>query len=402
MIKLRPPTEQDFPSPLRSPRLTSILGIALGTTITLCLITGLISHLIQHPPGWFSWPTGPSGLYRVTQGVHVTSGLISIPLLAVKLWSVAPKFWRRFPFGRARAMIIEAVERGTILLLVGAAFFEVLTGLLNVAEAYLWPFYFPEVHYFMAWLLIGSVVLHVAVKLPTMITALRRPDRPRTEPQPDEPRPDEPATPVGSRPAESAITRRHLFVGTALAGVTIAIATVGDKIPALRGVSVLAQRSGAGPQGLPVNRTAAAAGIRPDQVGPGYRLIIAGTRTVELTLDDLTALPQQTVELPIACVEGWSQLATWTGVRLADLIALAEGQTGDHGLAEARMVSFDAGPYGRSVVAPPLARHPDTLIALRLNGEVLDHDHGYPARLIAPNRPGALQTKWLTRIELVR
>jgi DMSO/TMAO reductase YedYZ molybdopterin-dependent catalytic subunit len=38
------------------------------------------------------------------------------------------------------------------------------------------------------------------------------------------------------------------------------------------------------------------------------------------------------------------------------------------------------------------------LIALRLNGEALHLDHGYPARLIAPNRPGVLQTKWISRI----
>ncbi|WP_175047931.1 molybdopterin-dependent oxidoreductase [Microlunatus speluncae] len=388
IIRLRPPNEQDFRSPLRSERLTSILGIALGLAFTICFLTGLISHLIQHPPGWFAWPTGPSWLYRVTQGLHVTTGMAAIPLLAVKLWSVAPKFWRRFPTGRARAMIIEAVERGTILLLIGAAFFEVLTGLLNVAEAYLWPFFFPEVHYLMAWLLIGSVVLHVAVRLPIMISALRRRDR-RPPPPPAEPR---------APGAETTITRRHLLTGTAIAAAVIAIATLGDKIPALRGVSVLAQRSGTGPQGLPVNRTAAAAGIRADQVGADYRLALVGTRTVELSLADLTALPQRTVELPIACVEGWSQLATWTGVRLSDLIGLVD----DHDFTEARLASFDAGPYGRSVVASALARHPETLIALRLNGEVLDHDHGFPARLIAPNRPGALQTKWLSRIEIVR
>ncbi len=396
MIKFRVPREEDFTSPLRSTKLTGILGIALGIAFTICLITGLISHLIQHPPGWFSWPTGPSWLYRVTQGVHVTTGMISIPLLAVKLWSVAPKFWRRLPPLRpARAMIIEAIERGTILLLIGAAFFEVLTGLLNVAQAYLWPFFFPEVHYFMAWLLIGSVALHLAVKLPTLITALRRPERPTPA---DAPATEAPAaSPEPARPPAS-ITRRQLLTGTALAGLVIAIATLGDKIPALRNVSVLAQRSGNGPQGLPVNRTAAAAGIRPDQVGSDYRLTLVGARTVQLSLAELTALPQQTVQLPIACVEGWSQLANWTGVRLADLVALV----GDHDFTETRLDSFDAGPYGRSVVASPLARDPETLVALRLNGEVLDHDHGYPARLIAPNRPGALQTKWLSRIEVVR
>ncbi|MEP7092226.1 MAG: molybdopterin-dependent oxidoreductase [Nocardioidaceae bacterium] len=38
---------------------------------------------------------------------------------------------------------------------------------------------------------------------------------------------------------------------------------------------------------------------------------------------------------------------------------------------------------------------------MRLNGEALSIDHGYPARLIAPNRPGVLQTKWVARIEVV-
>lgn len=377
MIELRPPREADFGSPLRSPRLTTVIGIALGSAFTLCLLTGLISHLVQHPPGWFAWPTGPAWLYRVTQGTHVTSGVISIPLLAAKLWSVAPKFWRRIPLRISREAVLEAVERGTILLLVGSAFFEVLTGLFNVAQAYLWPFYFPEVHYVMAWLLIGSVALHIAVKLPTMITALRRR------------RPAEPDT-------RRTVSRRQLLTGTGLAAAVIALVTLGDKIPALRPISVLAQRSGDGPQGLPVNRSAAAAAITPAQVGDGYRMTVVGNRTVELTSDDLTALPQHTVDLPIACVEGWSQVATWTGVRLADLLALA-GAAG----AGARVISFDRGPYGRSTVSAELARHPDTLIALRLNGEVLDRDHGYPARLIAPNRPGALQTKWLFRIEAV-
>jgi DMSO/TMAO reductase YedYZ molybdopterin-dependent catalytic subunit len=49
-------------------------------------------------------------------------------------------------------------------------------------------------------------------------------------------------------------------------------------------------------------------------------------------------------------------------------------------------------------VPPAHTRDPLTLIALRLNGAVLHVDHGYPARLIAPNRPGVLQTKWVGRL----
>jgi DMSO/TMAO reductase YedYZ molybdopterin-dependent catalytic subunit len=47
-----------------------------------------------------------------------------------------------------------------------------------------------------------------------------------------------------------------------------------------------------------------------------------------------------------------------------------------------------------------LADDPLTLVALRLNGSTLSIDHGYPCRLIGPDRPGVLQTKWLGRIEV--
>ena len=52
--------------------------------------------------------------------------------------------------------------------------------------------------------------------------------------------------------------------------------------------------------------------------------------------------------------------------------------------------------------ANPLSREhvqdPDTLLAYEVNGETLNLDHGYPLRLIGPNRPGVMQTKWLYRM----
>jgi DMSO/TMAO reductase YedYZ molybdopterin-dependent catalytic subunit len=54
--------------------------------------------------------------------------------------------------------------------------------------------------------------------------------------------------------------------------------------------------------------------------------------------------------------------------------------------------------YSSSVIDPQHAVDPDTLLALELNGEVLDLDHGFPVRLIAPDRPGVLQTKWLRHV----
>jgi len=81
-------------------------------------------------------------------------------------------------------------------------------------------------------------------------------------------------------------------------------------------------------------------------------------------------------------------------VRLRDLAALVGADP-----AEADVRSLEEiGRYRVSTVARPHLRDPLTLVALRLNGSPLHLDHGYPARLIAPNRPGVLQTKWLARI----
>jgi DMSO/TMAO reductase YedYZ molybdopterin-dependent catalytic subunit len=150
-----------------------------------------------------------------------------------------------------------------------------------------------------------------------------------------------------------------------------------------------------------VNKSAQSAGMLGVATDPAYRLMLigpAGTRA--LALADLTAMDQHTANLPIACVEGWSQSADWTGVRIRDLADLA-GVPGD---ATVTVESLQKGSrYGTSMLPPNFVQNPLTLLALRLHGEPLALDHGYPARLIAPNRPGVLQTKWvgILRVEAV-
>ena len=179
-----------------------------------------------------------------------------------------------------------------------------------------------------------------------------------------------------------------------LAALIAAGVTAGDKLPQLRNVGVLSQRSGAGPQGVPVNRTASAAGVVVDD---DWQLMVVDRGIGRaLRLADLRAMPQHSAVLPIACVEGWNAWATWEGVRLSDLV------DDPLDVAELTLRSPDPGGYGASTVTPQALNHPDTLLALRLNGEQLSLDHGYPARLIAPNRPGVLQTKWVNVIEVRR
>jgi len=364
-----------FPSELRSARLTTWLGLALGAAFGICFGTGLLSHLVQHPPAWFWWPSRPVWLYQVTQGVHVATGLACLPLLGVKLWSVYPRLFTWPPF----RTVVHALERASVAVLVAAALFQVIGGLLNVMRWYaLMPFFFTAGHYWGAWLAAGALLVHIAVQLPTVRSALAR-------------------TPREPTPAAPGLSRRGLLAGTAAAAGLITLATVGQTVRPLASIALLApRRPDIGPQRLPVNKTAAAAGIGAE-VDAAYRLVVTGPAgAMELDLGALNAMPQHTVELPIACVEGWSATATWTGVRLRDLVARVGA---DPENAEVLVESLERrGRYRTSTVPPTHTRDPLTLIALRLNGQTLHPDHGYPARLIAPARPGVLQTKWVSHL----
>jgi DMSO/TMAO reductase YedYZ molybdopterin-dependent catalytic subunit len=365
------------PSRLRGTAVTARVGLALGVALAVCFVTGLVSHFIQHPQPWFFWPTRPVWLYRLTQGLHVISGIAAIPLLVVKLWSVWPKLFERPILGGP----IRQLERLSILVLVASMFFQLSTGLLNTAQWYAFEFFFTTSHYAMAWVAFGAVVVHIGVKLPVIRRALGEPL-------------DELAAGGSNGPS-----RRSVLVGTGLAVALATVVTAGQTVPWMRRLSVLAPRSGEGPQGVPVNRSAIAAGVIRRAKSPDYRLtVVNGATAKAFSVADLTAMPQATHQLPIACVEGWSANAEWTGVVLADLLAAV----GASPHSDVRMISLEPpGPYSRTTLPARHSRDSQTLIALRLNGEVLDLDHGYPCRLIAPTRPGVLQTKWLSRIEVV-
>src|SRR4029079_7014259 len=105
-------------SPLRGPWLTSVLGLVLLVTLPIVIITGLLSYIAYGPRfgaaipadvGWlklptFDWPTNPKWLYRLTQGLHVGLGLIMIPVVLAKLWSVIPRLFT-WPPARSAANV---------------------------------------------------------------------------------------------------------------------------------------------------------------------------------------------------------------------------------------------------------------------------------------------------------
>jgi hypothetical protein len=398
------PRPESFASRLRTTAVTARVGVWLGVCFTIAFVTGLWSHYQQTPPGWFTLPTRPVQLYRYTQGLHVIAGTAAVPLLLVKLWTVYPKLFERLDRRRVRRLAVQGAERLSIALLVSAAIFQLATGLANVSHWYPWSFSFRSTHYAVGWIAFGALVLHVAVKLPLIRDAFKAgvdPGAVSDDGAAVEPPAETPGT-AAARPPDavsSGLSRRGLLRATWLATGVVVLSTAGATVPFLRRVSVLGVRDGDGPQGVPVNKSAVAAGVTDLATDPAYRLLVTyAGRSLRMSRSDLGALPQTPVELPIACVEGWSAMAQWRGVRLRDLLALLDAPTG---LAVAVESLQPEGPFRTSVIPPQFVDDPLTVLALEVNGADLDLDHGYPCRIIAPNRPGVRQTKWVGTIEVL-
>ena len=291
-------------------------------------------------------------------------------------------------------------------MLVGGVLFEFATGILDIQNYYVFPFSFYTAHLYGAWVFIAGFVVHVALKFPRMVAGLRSRSLRRELRTPLAQMTPEELDPVGpaaeslraAHPRAPTISRRGLLAAVGGASLTLAGLVVGQSIggPARR-TSLFGPRglSATAPHYLPVNRTAASIGLTAADVGPGYRLTLIGMRTVTLTQAQLLALPQRAVELPIACVEGWSVSGRWTGVRLADLARLARMPYP----AAAQVDSIQqVGAFKTAVLSAGQVADPQSLLAVTLNGRVLPRDHGYPARTIIPNAPGVHNTKWVNKI----
>jgi DMSO/TMAO reductase YedYZ molybdopterin-dependent catalytic subunit len=139
-------------------------------------------------------------------------------------------------------------------------------------------------------------------------------------------------------------------------------------------------------------------GSVPTPTAASYRLHVSGlvTHAAAYSLGDLQALPQTTLVRDFQCVTGWRvPQVHWQGVALSALLDRAEPSAG---ATAVRFRSFD-GTYTESL---PLdqARRPDVLVALRMLGAPVTHDHGGPVRMYAASMYGYKSTKWLSGIEL--
>ena len=327
------------------------------------------------------WPTSPGWLYALNQGLHVTVGIIIVPLLLAKLWSVIPRLFAWPPVTGP----VNALERIGILLLVGSAIFQFATGIANAQLYYPWHFDFLEAHYYGGLIFIASLVLHVAVKFPAMrrAYATRReviaPDDDLRAPDPD------------ARDAQPpwAVRARRGRRGDARGDDRGAV----DRRAAARGGALRAARRGR---------------VLPDQQDRGRR--------ADHARDGGTRLPAEARRRGRARADARrAGRDAPAHVRPAD--RLRRGLVDDPALdrrapARSRRDRRDArrrGDGGRLAAAArrlppgddrprPDRRTPTRSWRCEVNGAPLSLDHGFPARIIVPALPGVHCTKWVKEL----
>jgi DMSO/TMAO reductase YedYZ molybdopterin-dependent catalytic subunit len=191
---------------------------------------------------------------------------------------------------------------------------------------------------------------------------------------------------------------RAAFLGTVAAGISgIALAsrfssTVSDAMSGVAGAIPV------------VNEIAPTSGWRIYSVNPPmpvfdaktYRLKIGGevAKPVELTYDELLALPAVEQVSDFHCVTGWSvPNVKWRGVQPQTLIDLVQPRAG---LRQVTFASLED-PYVDGL-SPDQFALPDTLIATHMDGLPLSRAHGAPVRVVVPQMYGYKGVKWLSDI----
>jgi DMSO/TMAO reductase YedYZ molybdopterin-dependent catalytic subunit len=125
-----------------------------------------------------------------------------------------------------------------------------------------------------------------------------------------------------------------------------------------------------------------------------YRLVIEGEveEPLSLTYEELLALPAVEHRIRLSCVSGWTEVPTWRGPRVADVLALARERE-DTGFVAFRSLSGYGFTWHRHRLNEERA-----ILATHVNGAPLSTNHGFPVRLIVPGYPGQNMVKQIDRM----
>jgi DMSO/TMAO reductase YedYZ molybdopterin-dependent catalytic subunit len=135
----------------------------------------------------------------------------------------------------------------------------------------------------------------------------------------------------------------------------------------------------------------------PEVDGEDYKLEVTGLVQSKdtWTLKALNALPQETQITRLICVEGWSEVGKWTGVRLSDFLRRVGADL------TAKYVWFRCAEGYHSSIDMPTAMHPQTQMTLQFDGKELEPKYGYPMRIRIPTKLGFKNPKHVMEIAVI-
>jgi DMSO/TMAO reductase YedYZ molybdopterin-dependent catalytic subunit len=135
----------------------------------------------------------------------------------------------------------------------------------------------------------------------------------------------------------------------------------------------------------------------PEVDGADYELILNGLieNKEAWSLERLRALPQETQITRLICVEGWSMVGKWTGVRLSDFLRRVGADL------SAKYVWFRCAEGYHSSIDMPTALHPQTQMTLQFDGKELEPKYGYPMRIRIPTKLGFKNPKHVMEIAVI-
>jgi DMSO/TMAO reductase YedYZ molybdopterin-dependent catalytic subunit len=138
-------------------------------------------------------------------------------------------------------------------------------------------------------------------------------------------------------------------------------------------------------------------GVQPEIDIGEWRLEVTGLveNPLSLTYDEILAMPQVTQITYLYCMPGYEGTGEWTGVPL--LYVLEKAGYSDKAVS---VVFYAADEYSSSIPLDKAVLQ-DTILAYKMNGVTLPEEHGYPLRLVVPDKVGYKWVKWIVKIELV-
>lgn len=134
----------------------------------------------------------------------------------------------------------------------------------------------------------------------------------------------------------------------------------------------------------------------PEVDAEGFKLEVGGLVDSETswTLDELYALPQERQITRHICVEGWSAIGSWTGVRLSEFLRRVGADT------RARYVWFQCAEGYSTTIDMATALHPQTQLSFKFDNDILPRRYGFPMKCRMPTKLGFKNPKHVVAIHV--